>query len=427
MNENKEWDQMSAKELLAFFGEKSYREAREAKQEGRLVCWSASVAPDELCRAMDIAMVYPENHAAAIGAKKGSQPLLELAERKGYFGDCCSYARVNMGYLELLKEYGRTGTVPELLAECPGELCPLPDLVITCSNLCNTLLKWYENLAAELGIPCICIDTPYNYEMPVSQRSKDYIKGQLEHAVTQLEQICGRPFDWQAFYAVQEQSQRSIAAWDRVASMAAYKPSPLNGFDFFNYMALIVCARGTKESEIVFSRFADELEENLKNGRYAFGEHEAHRVAWEGIACWPYLGYTFKTFKRLGMLLTGSGYPDMWSLHYEPGNLDSMAEAYASIVTNRDLNGKAQLLGSVVEHGKCSGVVYHVNRSCKIMSFLSVEVMDAVQEMTGVPFVFFDGDQTDPKNFASAPFETRVETLAEMMTQKAQMTQKEGR
>ena len=45
-----------------------YQEAREAKKAGRLVCWSTSIAPQELLTTMDIVTVYPENHAAAIGA-----------------------------------------------------------------------------------------------------------------------------------------------------------------------------------------------------------------------------------------------------------------------------------------------------------------------------------------------------------------------
>jgi lactoyl-CoA dehydratase subunit alpha len=53
-------EQAPAKELLAHFQQKLDEEAREQKKKGQLVCWSASVAPPEMCVAMDIAMVYPE-------------------------------------------------------------------------------------------------------------------------------------------------------------------------------------------------------------------------------------------------------------------------------------------------------------------------------------------------------------------------------
>ena len=55
-----------AKELLAYYQAKLDEEARQAKAEGRLVCWSASVAPPEMCVAMDIAMVTLMNSDLAL-------------------------------------------------------------------------------------------------------------------------------------------------------------------------------------------------------------------------------------------------------------------------------------------------------------------------------------------------------------------------
>ena len=72
----------------------------------------------------------------------------------------------------------------------------------------------------------------------------------------------------------------------------------------------------------------------------------------------------------------------------------------------------------IVEGGKCDGVVYHLNRSCKLMSFLNVETAEIIDERTKTPYVSFDGDQTDPRNFAPAQFDTRVQALSEMMDAK---------
>ena len=91
---------MTAKKLLGYYQNKADQDAREAKARGDLVCWSASVAPSEFCVTMGIAMIYPETHAAGIGARKGAIDMLDVAARKGYNIDCCSYGRVNMGYME---------------------------------------------------------------------------------------------------------------------------------------------------------------------------------------------------------------------------------------------------------------------------------------------------------------------------------------
>ena len=274
-------NEASAKELLGYFQAKLDEEAWEAKKEGRLVCWSASVAPPEFCVAMDIAMVYPETHAAGAGARKASMELLEVADQKGYNIDTCSYARTNLGYMELLKQEAMSGERSEVLKNSKAAYVPLPDLVITCNNICNTLLKWYENLAKELNIPCIIIDVPFNHTMPVKRHNKEYIADQFRVAIAQLEEITGRAFDYDKFFKVQEQTQRTIYWWNKIASFAQRKPSPLNGFDLFNYMALIVCARSREYGEITFRRFCEELEAKDQAGKYAFGDAstEKHRIA----------------------------------------------------------------------------------------------------------------------------------------------------
>ena len=410
-----EMEEMNSKQLLAYYQEKLDEEARQAKANGGLVAWSASVAPSEFCVAMDVALVYPETHAAGIGARKGASDMLEVAADLGYSADCCSYGRVNMGYMELLKQQAITGKTPAKLANSPAAKVPLPDFVITCNNICNTLLKWYENLAVELNIPCIVIDVPFNHTMPIPQYAKDYIADQIRAGIAQVEEITGKKMNWDKFFKVQEQTQRSVEQWNRVARMSSCKPSPLNCFDLFNYMALIVCARSRDYAEITFRKFADELEANWANGIYAFKGAEKTRVTWEGIAVWPYLGHTFKGLKNQGSIMTGSAYPGLWNLSYTPGDLCSMAEAYTRIYINTCLENKVNVLMDVVNGGKSDGIVYHLNRSCKLMSFLNVETAEMIQEKTGLPYTSFDGDQTDPNNFSPAQFDTRIQALDEMM------------
>lgn len=410
-------DEMSSREMLQYYQSLLDEKARTHKKEGKPVCWSSSVAPSEIFVAMDIALCYPETHAAGIGAKHGAMDMLEYSEGRGYSNDICSYARINISYMELLKEKARTGVTPEILANCPGADIPLPDLVVCTNNICNTLLKWYENLAFELDIPCIVIDVPFNHQMPVEPHRKKYIAAQIEAAIPVLEKVCGRAFDHQKFLEVQKQTRRSVEQWLKIAEMAAYKPSPLNGFDLFNYMALIVCARSTEYAEKTFRKFVAELQEKLDSGKYAFGDNEKMRFVWEGIAVWPHLAHTFKSLKQNGMLLTGSTYPSVWNLQYEPGDLESMGECYSNVYTNTCLDNRAGVLSKVATDAKCDGVVLHQNRSCKLMCFLNNDTASVVQDRTGLPYVMFDGDQTDPRNFSPAQYDTRIQSLFEMAQQ----------
>ena len=239
-----------------------------------------------------------------------------------------------------------------------------------------------------------------------------------KHAIKQLEELCGRPFDYDKFFEVQKQTQRSIAAWNKIATYLTYKPSPLNGFDLFNYMGLAVAARSLNYSEITFNKLIKELDAKLAAKKYAFGENEKTRVTWEGIAVWIALGHTFKALKNQGALMTGSAYPGMWDVSYEPGNLESMAEAYTRTYINCCLERRGEVLEKVVRDGQCDGLIMHQNRSCKNMSLLNDEGGKRIQKNLGVPYVIFDGDQTDPRNFSEAQFDTRVEALCEMMNEK---------
>lgn len=396
--------EMTSKEMLNYYLRKSYDDAAAAKARGEKICWASSIAPCEFCETMGIHMLYPENHAAAIAAKHGAEELIQVAENTGYSLDICSYARINLAYVDV--------------KQCVAENIPLPDFVLVCNNICEVLIKWYENLAYELNIPIIMIDTPYNYETDVSEHAVDYMVAQFEQCIKQLEEITGNKFDRSKFDQVMETALDSTKWWLKAMGIAAAKPSPLNGFDIFNYMALIVCMRGKTGCRDTFMKLAEELQVKVENGEAAFKEGETFRIMWDGIACWPYLSHNFKTLKGLGMNVTGSPYPSAWGLQYEKGDLRSMARAYTKIYNNLSLDTQSDIKATIVEQYHCDGVTYHMNRSCKCMDFLVHENQQAVAARTKTPFITFDGDQSDPRNFSKAQFETRAQGLAEMMQQR---------
>lgn len=395
-------EKKTSKQMLNELVDKHYKDAQTAKAEGRPVVWATSISPQELLETLDLATVYPENHAAAIGARKGALEFIEQAEGQGYSADICSYARVNMGYADIKR------------AEALD--IPMPDLLFCCSNICNTVIKWYENLAKTMNIPLIMFDMPFNHTYEVPDHSVKYMRGQIEHAIRQLEDLTKKKFDYDKFGEVMELSNATCEWWKKATDWAKVKPSPLNGFDMFNYMAMIVCMRGNKDGHTLFKLWHDEMEEKAKNGLGPWSSaEEKYRIMWDGIACWPHLSTTFKTLKKYGINMVTSTYPESWNVRYEKNDLDGMARAYASNYANRNLNYDTQNVSKLVSEFSLDGIIYHSNRSCKLMDFRQYEVQRRVQESTGIPSVTFDGDQTDPRNFSEAQYETRVQALVEMM------------
>jgi benzoyl-CoA reductase/2-hydroxyglutaryl-CoA dehydratase subunit BcrC/BadD/HgdB len=68
-----------------------------------------------------------------------------------------------------------------------------------------------------------------------------------------------------------------------------------------------------------------------------------------------------------------------------------------------------------IENYNCDGMLCHVNRSCKMMTFHIFVGRNIVEERTGVPCTNFDGDQSDERVYSEAQFETRLQGLVEIM------------
>ena len=397
-----EQKKLTSKELLNQLVAKHYDDALTAKAEGRPVVWATSISPQELLETMDLTVVYPENHAAAIGARKGSMKFISYSEGKGYSSDLCSYARVNMGYVDL--------------KDAEAQNIPQPDLILCCNNICNTVIKWYENIAKELHIPMILFDTPYSYEYQISEESIQYMRRQFDYAIRQLEELTKKRFDYDRLSEVMEVSNSTCRWWKKSTELAMHKPSPLSGFDMFNYMAMVVCMRGNKDGETLFRLWYEELEERMKQNLGPWNNaEEKYRIMWDGIACWPHLATTFKTLKKYGVNMVASTYPDSWNIRYERNDLDALVRAYASHYANRSIAYSVDNIAKITEDYSLDGIIFHSNRSCKLMDFKQYEIQRQVQQRTGVPAVFFDGDQTDPRVFSDAQYETRIQALVELM------------
>lgn len=404
-------DKKNSKQLLNELLDKHYEDAMEGKARGELVAWCTSISPQELLTTMGIHAVYPENHAAAIGARKHAQEFINYSEGNGYSADICSYARVNLAYMDI--------------QQCEAANIPRPDLIFCCNNICNTVIKWYENIARELDIPMILFDLPFNHQYEVNEQNVRYIKGQLLDAIDKLEQITGKKFDYDRFHEVMKVSVETSLWWKKASLQARAVPSPLNGFDLFNYMAMIVCARGTEEGRDLFKLWYEELEAKKNEGLGPWKQGtELYRVMWDGIACWPYLSDTYKVLKKYGINMVTSTYPDSWYIVYEDDDLDGMAKAYSSNYVNRNLDFGVDNITKIVEDFKLDGIIFHSNRSCKLMDFRQFEVQRQITEKTGVPSVIFDGDQTDPRAFSLAQYETRIQALVEMMEERKKAIKK---
>lgn len=451
-----------------------YSEAREAKLRGEPIGWSSSKFPCELADAFGLHVVYPENQAAGIAANRNGEMLCEAAENLGYDNDICAYARISLAYSAgyrvgrkidlttgefiinpesgkpLRDENGKviidesTGkpkkdpktqtpyeelvNIHEIEALPDGKekelrikalkpirqnLMPMPDFVLCCNNICNTMTKWYENLARMHNIPLIMIDIPYNNEIGVDDSRVRYVRAQFDEAIKQLEKISGRKFDEKKFEEACANANRTAKAWLKVCNYLQYKPAPMSGFDLFNHMADVVTARGRVETAEAFELLAQDLEENVRRGETTLPFPEKKRIMFEGIPCWPELPALFKPLKEHGINVTAVVYAPAFGFVYN--GLDEMARAYYKAPNSVCIEQGVAWREGICRANKVDGVLVHYNRSCKAWSGYMPEMQRRFKNDLGVPCAGFDGDQADPRNFNVAQYETRIGGFVESM------------
>lgn len=392
-------DPNSAKYKLGKIASDAFADAIEAKKEGKPVAWVSSNFPVEIPESLGLATAYPENQAAGIAARGAGERMCEVAEADGYSNDICAYARISMAYAKL--------------KECPEQDVAMPDVLLCCNNICNCMIKWYENLAIELNIPMILLDIPFNPDYEVSQAEIDYVSAQFWDAVHTLENLFDLKWSDERFKEVTGFSCRSSRAWLDATAQAKYTPSPFNGFDLLNHMAVMVTARGKEAAGEAMEQLLKEYKENHENGTSTYRGEEKYRVMFEGIACWPYLRATSHGLRDRGINMVTTIYADAFGFDYH--SFDEMIAAYCSVPNAINLEKSRDKRIKLCKDNNVEGLLVHTNRSCKLWSGFMSEMSRQIGEACGIPVTSFDGDQADPRNFSEAQYDTRVQGLMEIM------------
>ena len=392
-------DPNSAKYKLGQIAAKAYSDAQAAKERGEMVGWCSSNFPVEIPETLGLAVVYPENQAAGIAARGGGARLCEISEADGYSNDICAYARISLAYAKI--------------KDAPEQNMPQPDFLLCCNNICNCMIKWYENLAKELHIPMILIDIPFNPDYEVSDAEVAYVKAQFWAAIHQLEALTGKKWSDEKYKEVMEYSGRTSRAWLAATATAHYEPSPFNGFDLLNHMAVMVTARGKKEAAEAMETLLKEYEDNHEKGLSTFRAEEKYRIMFEGIACWPWLRVTSTGLKSRGINMVTTIYADAFGFIYK--DFDDMCRAYCKVPNAINLEYARDKRVKLCKDNHVEGLLVHTNRSCKLWSGFMYEMSRQIGEECGIPVASFDGDQADPRNFSEAQYDTRVQGLTEIM------------
>jgi benzoyl-CoA reductase/2-hydroxyglutaryl-CoA dehydratase subunit BcrC/BadD/HgdB len=366
------------------------------------VAYVTSGAPVEVLEALDVLTIYPENYGALCGARQASVGLCELAEAEGYPADLCSYAK---GHIAASRS-------PE---SAPLDGLPRPDMLVCCSNICGTVVKWYEALADYYGCPLFVLDVPFQREPEPEPHVIGYVAAQMEDFIAWSETQVGRKLDAERFVHTLQLSREAVNLWTEIRELGAHRPSPLNAPELFLAMAPIVVLRGTQAAVDFYRLMKAEAEERIAEGVAAV-PGERVRLLWDNIAIWYRLFRFYRPFAEQGACFVADTYTNAWSVNLtldEP--ILGLARAYAAPFINLDLSTRARVVQDLARRFDVDGMVMHANRSCKPFSLTQLDLRAALRDELGLPTLILEADMTDARLYNEGVIKERVAAFMEMV------------
>jgi bcr-type benzoyl-CoA reductase subunit B len=387
------------KELMTLY----YMEAKTTREKP--IAWLTSGAPVEFIYAMDVLPIYPENYAAMCAAGHQSVELMEAAEAAGFSQDLCAYARTDFGQ--------------DILQGGPAGGLPAPHFLVCSTNICKTVIKWYEVVARKYDVPLFIVDTPFLHD-GLTQELIDYTVSQFKDLEVFLAGILKRPFDHDRLLEVIRLSRDAALQWKKILYLCKTVPAPFNSLDSFIHLAPIVTLRGTRECVDYYRTLYDEVAARAEQ-KIGSIPNEKFRLLWDNLPVWFKMRRLEEFFESNHCTLVATTYANSWGGISDFGSIqtgdpyEALAISYLNVYINFGFEDRINYLAQLIEEFSLTGFIMHSNRSCKPYSIGMYRLQDEVTRLTGKPGVVIEADQNDPRVYSDAQVETRLEAFIEAM------------
>jgi len=376
-----------------------FSKAWDVKAQGKPVAWITVFTPVELLYAMDIYPVAPEHFGAMCSARGFIMEFLEEAEKSGYSQSLCSYSRCGLGYA---------------ISGMKG-LMPPPDFLVTFRNSCDVYVKWWQSLSMHLGTPLFVGEAPYvlaredldNYVL-------DYVVKQLEQLVKIAEEKFGLKFDMERLVSTVKLSDKASELWLETLKLRRIKPCPLGGRDSASDIFPLVVMQGTNEDVKFYEELLGEVKEKVDK-REGIIENERFRLLFDGIWLW-YAFDLIKYFEDRGAVFVYEPYSEAWACRLDASKpLESIARKILSMGLNVDIDLRIERFLESIKEFQIDGAVLFSNRSCKSWSAPQLVTADILSKEFNVPYLIFEADMADPRQYAEAQIKNRIVAFLEVL------------
>jgi len=387
------------KELMTLY----YIEAKTAADKP--IAWLTSGAPVEFVYAMGAIPVYPENYAAMCAAGHQSVALMEAAEAAGFSQDICAYARTDFGQ--------------DLVRGGPAGGLPAPQFLVCSTNICKTVIKWYEVVARKYHVPLFVVDTPFLHD-GLTPGLVDYVVAQFRQLERFLESMLQKPFDRDRLIEVIRLSRQATGLWRKILDLGRTVPVPFTSLDAFIHIAPIVTLRGTQACVDYYQLLYDEVSGRAER-RIGSVPDERYRILWDNLPIWFKMRRFEKFFDERRCALAAATYANSWGGLADFAGIqtrdamEALAVSYLNIYINYGFEQRIRYLARLIDEFSLTGFIMHSNRSCKPYSVGMYRLKEELARLTGKPGVVIEADQNDPRVFADAQVEARLDAFIESM------------
>jgi benzoyl-CoA reductase/2-hydroxyglutaryl-CoA dehydratase subunit BcrC/BadD/HgdB len=380
-----------------------YTESAMIKSQKKPVAWLTSVAPVEICYAMDVFPVYPENYATICAARKLSAEFCEAAEAKGYSTDLCSYALNNFGSIYLNK------------GPFMGQGLPEPDLLIATEHACLSMAKWWEALSRHFDVPLYVVDSSLPVGEDVASYQIKYFADQLEELVEFIEKHTGNKFDMKRFKEVLRYSDQASSLFLEIAEFRKTVPSPVSPIEMFTNMFPLVTLAGKKEAVEFYKELRDEIKDLVDRGVPAV-PNEKYRLIWDLFPVW----YNLKLFPYMeekGGVVVADVYATAFGGSIDISRpFEGLAERYVgNPLLSYGIGEYIELYKQMIKDFHVDGIVFHSNRSCRMASMGQYEVKQGIYNDLGIPGVVFETDFVDPRSYSDEQVKDTLDSFFEIL------------
>ena len=400
-----------------------FRDLELAPEQGRKVVYTfvpGNLA--ELLGSFGVAPVLPEINALQSGMRKRSAGYIAEAEKAGYSADVCTYVKCDLG----MAKSGNIGPQDTQL--------PRPDLLLLSYTGCFTFMKWFEVLREEYGCPVVMLHVPYQPDGEITPEMRRYVVDQLRRdVIPALEKATGRPFDEAELARRLALSRRAeddlVAVWES----ARHRPSPIDAyFGGVYYVGPIFSAfRGTDDAVAYYRELAGEVMARAARGEGPMTPDgpmgaERFRLVVEGPPNWTDFNDFWRLFSKEGAVAVAASYTKVGGLYdrgfrHDPERpLESLADYCLGCYTNLGLPSRIELLERWIRDYEADGFVVHSVKSCNSFGVGQLLMLREIEKRTGVPGCFLESDLVDPRYFAKANLENRLQSYFQMLEARRQ-------